>query len=79
MKNKVIAIRPSKEPPAEPWVDLATVAKHIGFCYETTAKLAKEGVIPSKEVISGRKTYRRFQLSAVDAAFAQTSSKQQAG
>jgi hypothetical protein len=56
---------------AEPWVDLAVLAKHIGFSYMSTRRMVAEGKIPGKALRNGKKTFWRFQLSAVDAAFAQ--------
>jgi hypothetical protein len=53
-------------PPVEPWVDTAAVAAHIGFSYQQTAKMAKEGLIPGWPRKSGKKTYWRFKLSVVD-------------
>jgi hypothetical protein len=67
----------SLTPPAhsiepEPWVDLRTLAEHIGFEYQATRRMAEDGKIPGKALQNGKKTFWRFQLSAVDAAFAQS-------
>lgn len=63
-------LTPAPSPTIEPWVDLATVAKHIGFGYDTTSKMVKSGIIPHRAVKNGSKTFYRFKLSEVDAAFA---------
>ena len=60
----------TKEP--EPWVDVRTLANHIGFAYQTTLRMVEDGKIPGKAFQNGKKTFWRFQLSAVDAAFAQS-------
>jgi hypothetical protein len=52
----------------EPWVDVRTLADHIGFGYQTVLRMADDGLIPGKAFQSGRKTYWRFRLSDVDAA-----------
>ena len=52
----------------EPWVDLRTLAEHIGFRYQATRRMVEDGKIPGKVFQNGRKTFWRFQLSAVDAA-----------
>lgn len=57
---------PSTEP--EKWVDIATVAKHIGFCPRVTTQLMKSGTIPGRAVKNGKRTFYRFLLSEVDAA-----------
>jgi hypothetical protein len=59
--------------PTEPWVDLRTLAEHIGFRYQATRRMVEDGKIPGKAFQNGKKTFWRFQLSAVDAAFAQSS------
>jgi hypothetical protein len=51
---------------AEKWVDLRVVAKHIGFGYQTTRRLAIAGKIPAKAYKFGKKTYWRCRLSDVD-------------
>jgi hypothetical protein len=56
----------------EPWVDILTLAKHIGFGHQATRRMVEEGKIPGKPFVNGKKTFWRFQLSAVDAAFAQS-------
>jgi hypothetical protein len=53
---------------AEPWVDVRTLANHLRFGYQTTLRMVNDGLIPGKAFQSGRKTFWRFQLSAVDAA-----------
>ena len=53
---------------SEPWVDIHSVVKHIGFCDRTIKKMVKEGKLPGRAVRNGARTYLRFQLSAVDAA-----------
>lgn len=60
-------------PHTEPWVDLRTLAEHIGFSYQTTRRMVEDHEIPGKAFQNGKKTFWRFQLSAVDAAFAQSS------
>ena len=52
----------------ESWVDLRVVAKHIGFGYQTTRRLAIAGKIPAKAYKFGKKTYWRCRLSDVDDA-----------
>jgi hypothetical protein len=52
----------------EPWVDLRALAEHIGFRYQATRRMVEDGKIPGKAFQNGRKTFWRFQLSAVDAA-----------
>jgi hypothetical protein len=54
--------------PTEPWVDLRTLADHIGFRYQATRRMVEGGQIPGKAFRNGRKTLWRFQLSVVDAA-----------
>ena len=54
--------------PPEPWVDTLTVAEHLGWGRSLVAKMADTGEIPSVAHRSGKRTYRRFKLSAVDAA-----------
>jgi hypothetical protein len=60
----------------EPWVDLAALAKHIGFSYQATRRMVEDGKIPGKALQNGKKTFWRFQLSAVDAAFAQVPARE---
>jgi hypothetical protein len=55
----------------EPWVDLRKLAEHIGFEYQATRRMVEDGKIPGKPFRNGKKTFWRFQLSVVDAAFAQ--------
>jgi hypothetical protein len=64
--NRIDQAYPS--PPAEPWVDAATVAKHIGFCQKTTVKMVAQGKLPGRAVRNGAKTFWRFKLSEVDVA-----------
>jgi hypothetical protein len=52
----------------EPWVDLRKLAEHIGFEYQATRRMVEDGKIPGKPFQNGKKTFWRFQLSAVDAA-----------
>lgn len=52
----------------EPWVDLAAVGKHIGFCKRTLTKRLKEGKLPGHAIQNGGRTFYRFKLSEVDAA-----------
>ncbi len=49
-------------------MDLRVVAKHIGFGYQTTRRLAIAGKIPAKAYKFGKKTYWRCRLSDVDEA-----------
>ena len=58
--------------PAESWVDLRSLAEHIGFSYQTARRMVEDGEIPGKVFRNGKKSFWRFQLSAVDAAFAQS-------
>jgi|GEM_PF-5346750 len=51
----------------EPWVDIAAVARHIGFSYQQTAKMANDGLLPGWPRRSGKRTFWRFKLSEVDA------------
>ena len=60
----------------EPWVDLRALAEHIGFCQGATRRMVEEGKIPGKPFVNGKKTFWRFRLSAVDAAFAQSASEE---
>jgi hypothetical protein len=60
----------------EPWVDLAALAKHIGFGYQATRRMVLDGQIPGKAFRNGSRTLWRFQLSAVDAAFSQSAGEQ---
>jgi hypothetical protein len=52
----------------EPWVDLRTLAQHIGFQYQATRRMVENGKIPGKPLRNGKRTYWRFKLSIVDAA-----------
>jgi hypothetical protein len=52
----------------EPWVDLRKLAEHIGFGYQATRRMVEDRKIPGKAFQNGKKTFWRFQLSAVDAA-----------
>jgi hypothetical protein len=70
---------PKAAPSWEPWVDLRRLAEHIGFEYQATRKMALEGKIPGKLIRSGKRSFWRFKLSAVDAYFAQPSDDQKAG
>jgi hypothetical protein len=63
------SIDPSR---TEPWVDLAALARHIGFCAGATRRMVEAGKIPGKAFQNGKKRFWRFQLSAVDAAFGQS-------
>jgi hypothetical protein len=65
------APRPDSIEP-EPWVDISTLAHHINFGHQATRRMVEEGLIPGKLFQSGKKRFWRFQLSAVDAAFAQS-------
>lgn len=64
---------------AEPWVDMYTVAKHIGFGYQATGKMVRAGRIPCRIIRNGAKTFYRFKLSEVDTAFTQVEADKQAG
>lgn len=61
---------PSVVPTVSPekWVDIATVAEHIGFCPRVTTRLMKSGTIPGHPIRNGKRTFYRFLLSEVDAA-----------
>lgn len=62
-------LRPNTESiEPEPWVDLRALAEHIGFEYQATRRMVEDGKIPGKAFQNGKKTFWRFQLSAVDAA-----------
>jgi hypothetical protein len=61
----------------EPWVDLRALAEHIGFCQGATRRMVEEDKIPGKPFVNGKKTFWRFQLSAVDAAFSQSAGERQ--
>jgi hypothetical protein len=52
----------------ERWVDLATIAKHIGFSTMYVRRMAEAGSIPGTPIRNGSKTYWRFKISLVDAA-----------
>lgn len=67
---------PALLPFNEPWVDLRTLAEHIGFGYQATLRMVEAGKIPGKALRNGKKTFWRFQLSAVDAAFADSEREQ---
>ena len=69
--SKPCAALPPHSIEIEPWVDVRTLAAHLGFSYQTTLRMADDGLIPGKAFQSGRKTFRRFKLSAVDAALSQ--------
>ena len=64
---KKATTEPVGAPSVEPWVDTAAVARHIGFSYQQTAKMVKEGLIPGKPFCGGKRTFWRFKLSEVDA------------
>jgi hypothetical protein len=74
--SKTLSVATQLAPPSnslshtEPWVDLRTLAEHIGFSYQTTRRMVEDREIPGKAFQNGKKTFWRFQLSAVDAAFA---------
>jgi hypothetical protein len=59
----------------EPWVDLRKLAEHIGFEYQATRRMVEDGKIPGKPFQNGKKTFWRFQLSAVDAALTQSAER----
>jgi hypothetical protein len=61
---------------SEPWVDLSRVAQHLGFAYQSTARMAKQGVIPGRPFKRGKRTFWRFRLSDVDAALMQNNNHQ---
>ncbi len=52
----------------EPWVDLGTVAQHIGFGPRKVTSMMKAGQIPGYPARNGKRTFYRFRLSEVDAA-----------
>lgn len=62
---------PTQSIEPEPWVDIAALAKHIGFGYQATRRMVLDGKIPGKPFLNGSRTLWRFQLSAVDAALTQ--------
>lgn len=64
----VIEAVPAPPPTPEPWVNLRTLAAHLGFSYGTTTKMVKAGQIPGKEHKCGKTSRWRFKLSVVDAA-----------
>lgn len=52
----------------EPWVDLRTLAKHLGFSYQATRKMVLAGQVPGGQPFQSGKNKRfRFKLSEVDA------------
>jgi len=56
----------------EQWVGLRELAKHLGFSYSKTRKLANLGKIPGGHPFpSGENTHWRFKLSEVDRALMQ--------
>jgi hypothetical protein len=65
--SKTIPIQSANAISPEPWVDIKKVAEHLGFGYQATAKMVKQGKIPGKPIVNGKKTYWRFRLSIVDA------------
>jgi hypothetical protein len=69
-KTASVAPRINSISRTEPWVDLRKLAEHIGFGYQATRRMVLEGKIPGKAFQNGSRTLWRFQLSAVDAAFA---------
>jgi Helix-turn-helix domain len=52
------------------WVDVRTLAEHIGFSYQTARRMVADGEIPGKVFRNGKKSFWRFRLSDVDAALA---------
>jgi hypothetical protein len=46
----------------QPWVDLATLAEHIGFRYQATRRMVEDGKIPGKPFQNGKKTFWRTDL-----------------
>lgn len=62
----------------EPWVDLDTLAAHLGFGYQATRRMVIEGKLPGKPMKNGKKTFWRFRLSVVD-AYLESHSDAQAG
>ena len=52
----------------EPWVDMRTLAKHVGFSEKATRRMVERGEIQGGKAFKcGKKTYWRFRLSVVDA------------
>ena len=63
------------QPDVEPWIDSATLAKHLGFSRMHVQKLARAGRIPGTEMQNGLKRVWRFKISLVDAKLASESAK----
>lgn len=71
MGQPVLEMPQSTPPPApaspEPWVDMKTLAAHLGFGLTVTVQKVREWGIPGHPFRCGKKTYWRFKLSEVDA------------
>lgn len=68
-KNQQKSPEMPEAPAAERWVGIKELADHLGFSYQTAAKMVKQGQIPTGQPFkSGKNTYWRFKLSLVDAA-----------
>lgn len=64
---------PELAAPPEPWVDVSTIARHLGFGRTTIIKMAEDRRIPGVRYKIGARAYWRFKLSAVDAALSEPS------
>lgn len=53
---------------SEPWVDVDTVAAHFGLHKETIRKMAIAREIPCIDDPNGKRKFRRFRISQVEAA-----------
>jgi hypothetical protein len=45
---------PPAPSPTESWVDLRTLAEHIGFGYQATLRMVEAGKIPGKPLRNGK-------------------------
>ena len=52
----------------EPWVSVDTVAAHFGLHKETIRRLAVARQIPCIDDPNGKRKFRRFRISQVEAA-----------
>lgn len=65
---QILDFTPAVAPAPEKWVNLETVAEHVGFGVAKVTRMAKSGQIPAHIDHSGKRVFYRFKLSAVDAA-----------
>lgn len=53
---------------SEPWVDITVVAAHFGLHKETIRKMAVAQEIPCINDPNGKRKFKRFRISQVEAA-----------